>query len=148
MPCGGGPLCSAGGMHQKMELRSTGKGQTKCEATQQAQGPSQLRKVHPVTAGAQWTLLHSHNLTLLIWQLGGWSHSIMQTENYGREWQLRVFVGPDGAANKPMKSKYMHKASPYKAGTQWVHKMLVSPSHPHPRADLREQMALEALKNK
>lgn len=39
-----------GGMHQKMELRSTGKGQTKCEATQQAQGPSQLRNV---TAGAQ-----------------------------------------------------------------------------------------------
>lgn len=41
----------------------------------------------------------------------------------------------------------MHKASPYKASTQWVHKMLVSPSHPHPRTDLWEQMALEALKN-
>ena len=72
---------------------------------------------------------------------------IMQTENYGREGQLRVFVGPDGAANKPMKSKYMQKASPYRASTQWMHKMLASPSHPHPRADLREQMALEAPKN-
>lgn len=129
-----------------MELGSTGKGQTKCEATQQPQGPSQLQCL-PSDCACSVNLValsqpHSSHLAIR-----GMEPFFMQTENYGREGQLRVFVGPDGAANKPMMSKYMHKASPHRAGAQWVHKMLASPSHPHPKADLRKQTALEAPKN-